>query len=74
MANQNVGMAKKDPKSSEQYRKPSRMVRIRERLAKAGDSLAQKLDKDLTEIVNDALREKLEREGFWPDQPDDKKK
>ena len=54
------------PKSTEQYRKPARMVRVRERLAAQGDLLSEKLAKDLTEIVNDALREYLERAGFWP--------
>lgn len=70
LVSQNVRMGKtpketKAPSRKEQ-RKPARMVRVRELLALAGDKLAERLAKDLTEIVNDALREKLEREGLWP--------
>ena len=50
----------------DQYRKPARPVRVRERLAKQGDILAARLEKTLTEIVNDALRKVLEENGLWP--------
>lgn len=53
-------------KSPEQYRKPSRMVRIREVLAVQGEILAKRLAKDLTEVCNDALREMLEKNNLWP--------
>ncbi len=62
----NAVMAKKKDGSNEKYRKPARMVRIREALAKQGDALAELEARDLTEIVNEALREKLERKGMWP--------
>ncbi len=55
-----------ETKSTEQYRKPARMVRVRQRLATQGDILAERLDKPLTELVNDAFREYLERHGCWP--------
>lgn len=68
MVSQNITMPRKKKPviSTEKYRKPARMVRVRQRLAKQGDVLAEKLDKDLTEIVNDALREYLQRAGVWP--------
>lgn len=74
MVSHNATMPRKpaNPRTSEQYRKPARMVRIRERLATQGDKLAEKLAKDLTEIVNDALRAYLEMNGFWPTPPDDR--
>jgi len=68
MVAQTIIMPRKptSPKSTEQYRKPARMVRVRERLAQQGELLAERLAKDLTEIVNDALRVALEKEGLWP--------
>lgn len=51
---------------SEQYRKPHKMVRIRLRLAEAAESAILDLEQDLTQFVNDALRERLERMGRWP--------
>lgn len=67
MASQTVLMApKKKPNDFERYRKSTRMARIRKRLAEQADALGKRLDKKFTEIVNDALREKLEREGLWP--------
>lgn len=44
-------------------------VSIRIQLAEQAEQLAEKLATDITEIANMALREKLEREGFWPPQP-----
>lgn len=49
--------------------KPSRTVRIREPLAVQAELLAERLAHDLTQVVNDAVREKLERESLWPPQP-----
>jgi hypothetical protein len=68
---QNVLMARKPAgdkakKPNEAYRKKARMVRVREKLAEVGDQLAEDLAKDLTELVNDAFREYLERHGRWP--------
>jgi hypothetical protein len=54
--------------------KPSRMCRIRERLAAQADRLCERLDQGFTQVVNDALREKLEREGLWPPPPPKKEK
>jgi predicted HicB family RNase H-like nuclease len=51
---------------SESYRKPHKMVRIRLRLAELGEQAARDLEQDLTQYVNDALRERLAREGHWP--------
>lgn len=62
-----VAMPKKksQPGSGDRH-KPARMVRIRTRLAQQADQLAEKLDQDFTQVVNDALREKLERANLWP--------
>ena len=62
-------MAKKKPKpaadkGSEQYRKAHKMVRIRIRLAEAGEKAAEALHQDLTQFINDAVRERLERLGL----------
>ncbi|WP_162658095.1 hypothetical protein [Tuwongella immobilis] len=54
------------PQSKNDRHKPRKMVGIRARLAARAAILANRLDHDLTQIVNDALREKLEREGLWP--------
>lgn len=52
---------------SEKYRKAYKMVRIRARLAAAGEAAAkQQLEQDLTQYINDALRMRLEAEGHWP--------
>lgn len=66
MVAQSVLMPKKPKRDFERYRKSTRMARIRKRLAEQADLLGQRLDKKFTEVVNDALREKLEREGLWP--------
>lgn len=46
--------------------KPSRMVRVREALAEVLDRLAEQNASDITEEVNRAVREMLQREGWWP--------
>jgi hypothetical protein len=46
--------------------KPSRMVRIRERLAQVLEQLAERNDTDVTEEANRAIREHLEQIGMWP--------
>jgi len=51
---------------SEQYRKPYKAVRIRIRLAMVAEDVATELAQDLTQFVNDALRERLERLSRWP--------
>lgn len=63
-------MSKKKPNADRH--KKSKMVRIRQRLAEQAEILAQRQVTDVTEIVNDALRERLEREGLWPP-PDEAK-
>jgi len=64
---QAIGMAKKKPKiDREQYRKPSRHVRVREVLLAEAEKAAEALAQDATQFVNDAVREKLERMGRWP--------
>jgi len=55
-----------EPAKSEQYRKPFRQIRIRLRLAEVGEEVSGELEQDLTQFVNDALRERLERLGRWP--------
>ncbi len=51
---------------NENYRKPATMVRIREALADAAEPAAELLAQSVTQFVNDAVREKLERMGRWP--------
>ncbi len=69
MAN-NVFMARK--KSNQQNgtgndrHKPHRMVRLRERLAAILDKLAEQNATSVTEEMNRAVREMLQREGLWP--------
>lgn len=48
-------------------RKAPRRVTIDEELASAAEALMEKNRiKEFTALVNEALRERLEREGFWP--------
>lgn len=54
---------------SEKYRKDHKMVRIRIRLAEAAEAAALLLEHDLTQYINDAVRERLERAGQWPPKP-----
>lgn len=62
---QTVLMPKK-PKVSTDRHKPFRWVRVRPVLADPAQKAADANAKKFTEYVNDALREKLERDGFWP--------
>ncbi len=50
----------------EDYRKPAKMVRIRMPLVTIAEAAATALAQDLTQFVNDAVRERLERMGKWP--------
>jgi hypothetical protein len=59
-----IRMGKKKP-TADRHKK-SKMVRIKPRLATQGELLAERLESDFTKLCNDALREKLEREGMWP--------
>jgi hypothetical protein len=62
-------MAKQPPKRvGGGNRKPTRMVRIRELLAKQLDKLTEKNASDFTEEVNRAVRMLLASEGLWPPQ------
>ena len=59
----------------EDYRLPAKTVRIRMELAGIAAETAKMLAQDLTQFVNDAVRERLERMGKWPaiqSQPEDK--
>lgn len=47
---------------------PGKMFRLRKPFIVPMQSLSARLGvPDITQIVNDAVREKLEREGLWPD-------
>lgn len=64
--NARMGSKRKPKQSTEKYRKSTRMARIRRRTAEQLDKAAAKFDKKFTELVNDACREWLERNGLWP--------
>jgi hypothetical protein len=69
MAVQTPPMARKPerkPIDREKYRKEFKQARIRGRLAAAAMARADALEQDFTQYVNDALRMRLEAEGFWP--------
>lgn len=53
-------------KAAADRHKPSRMVRIKPRLAEAAAPLVERLDTDFTQLVNESLRLRLEAEGLWP--------
>ena len=61
--------AGKTPRPSDRH-KPRRQVGIRGPLAAQAELLADRLAQDLTQVVNDAVRERLEREGLWPPRGD----
>jgi len=63
---QNAVMSKKKPASSTDRHKPARMVRVRQQLADQLEILADRRATDITEEVNRAVRELLERENLWP--------
>lgn len=57
---------KKPAARSTDRHKPATMVRLRPRIATAAKAHAESdLDTDLTQFVNDAVREALERAGKW---------
>lgn len=64
---QNALMAKS---KSEDRHKPSRMVRIPERMAVALEEFAESRENTLTDEVRTAIREYLERNDLWPPKPD----
>ena len=57
---------KKSNESATDRHKPSRLVRVREKLAVQHELLAERRATDVTEEVNRAVRELLEREELWP--------
>ncbi len=61
----NAVMVRKKKTPGDRHR-PSRMVRVKEALAAQVDLLVERRATDLTEEVNRAVREMLEREGLWP--------
>ncbi|HEY1189624.1 MAG TPA: hypothetical protein VGE74_18400 [Gemmata sp.] len=58
----------KDSKTNE-----NRKFKVRPQLLTKLDALAERKATDVTELVNQAVRELLEREGFWPPKPEEKK-
>lgn len=66
---ENAFMVKKN-RTSDRH-KPSRNVRLRERLANQLQLLAERDDSNITEQTNRAVRELLVREGFWPPRTSD---
>lgn len=66
-----VGMAKRKPKPAVAYdaRAEHKAVRIRGILVPFAEEHAAELAEDLTQYVNEAVREKLERAGKWPPPP-----
>jgi hypothetical protein len=50
--------------------KPSKMVRVRMQFAKQLEKMVAKNVSDFTEEANIAIREYLERHGFWPPKGD----
>lgn len=46
--------------------KPSRMIRIPERMAEQAELLAERNATSITEVAKTALREYLEKLGLWP--------
>lgn len=61
---QNGCMAKK--KTESDRHKPSRMIRVRERIARQAEALANAREMTLTEAVNQLIIRGLEQEGLWP--------
>lgn len=56
-------MAKK--KANDRH-KPSRLIRLKESLAKRLEELADRNATSLTQEANRAVRELLEKNGLWP--------
>lgn len=65
------GMAKQKPKPAATYdaRAEHKPIRIRGVLVPYALDHAAELAEDLTQYVNEAVREKLERAGKWPPPP-----
>jgi len=65
------GMAKRKPKPAAAYdsRAEHKSVRVRGVLVPLAVAHAAELAEDLTQYVNEAVREKLERAGKWPPPP-----
>ncbi len=55
-----------DSSSSKDRHKEAKQVRINKKLANALDALAERNASTSPVEVNRAVREMLEREGFWP--------
>lgn len=67
----NVLMPNKPTKKTEDRHKPSRMVRIPERMAVQLEKLAESRENTISDEVRTAVREFLERAGMWPPKPED---
>ena len=61
-----VVMGKQPDKKSSDRHKPSRMVRVRKRLADVLEKLAEREASSLGEEANNAIREYLKDKGLWP--------
>ncbi|AMV30093.1 hypothetical protein VT84_37210 [Gemmata sp. SH-PL17] len=61
-------MAKQDSKPAGDNRK----FKVRPQLLIGLDVLAERKATDVTELVNTAVRELLEKEGLWPPKPEGK--
>ncbi len=68
---QNATMAR-PKKNNKDRHKPSRMTRIRGRIADQLQRLVDRNETDFTGEVNRAVREMLEREHLWPPSDDAK--
>lgn len=61
-----VRMSKKKNNNHEHYRKPVKAVRIRLRLYEQAEKLADILEQTVSQVINDALRIRLEQAELWP--------
>ncbi len=59
------------PVEGAQPPRPGRMVRIRQKLVESLERVIDRRASDLTEEVNRAVREMLERENLWPPESKD---
>ena len=58
------------PKGNQKPPAPeNRKFKVRPQLLPPLDELAERKATDVTELVNQAVRELLEREGLWPPKP-----
>jgi hypothetical protein len=71
---QTMRMAKRKPPKDgydrEKYRKDRRSTRIKQVLAERVEEARKRFAQEFSDFVNEAVREKLERLGFWPDWPE----